>query len=109
MVGKRRLNRRRSSGTRRRPRRRRPARTPLPFCSPGGLSVEAPPIQPLTVALNADALNQERNPANSIGLRSDRQSRKTPPARNIKSASQTPAHGGNRPCRANDTPIREIE
>src|ERR1700726_3459827 len=56
-----------------------------------------------------DALNQERSASRSIGRRSDCQSRKTPPRRNARSASQTPAAGEMRPWRAKDTPIKEIE
>src|SRR5271163_277073 len=52
-----------------------------------------------------DVLNQERIAVNSIGRRSDCQSRNTPPTRNTKSASQTPAAGERCPWRAKDTPI----
>src|SRR5580704_18522701 len=57
---------------------------------------------------NHDVLNQERRAVNSIGRRSDCQSRNTPPTRNTKSASQTPAAGERCPWRAKDTPIKEI-
>src|SRR6266536_1799062 len=54
-------------------------------------------------------LNQDRSDEISIGRRSDRQSRNTPPMRNAASASQIPAAGETRPWRASETPIREIE
>src|ERR1700674_818 len=59
--------------------------------------------------VNFDVLNHERSARSSIGRRSDCQSRKTPPTRNARSASQTPAAGERRPWRAKDTPIKDIE
>src|SRR5271166_1842369 len=48
-------------------------------------------------ALTLEGPNQERIAVNSIGRRSDCQRRKIPPAKNRKSASQTPAAGETRP------------
>src|SRR5271165_2516456 len=48
-------------------------------------------------ALTLEGPNQERIAVNSIGRRSDCQRRKTPPMKNRKSASQTPAKGETRP------------
>src|SRR5208282_3092828 len=108
MVGKRRLNKRRRLGRRKAVPSRRAGRDDSPFsCRPGAGRVGVEDGMP--EALSLELLNQERNKASSIGRRSDCQSRKTPPARNTKSASQTPAAGERRPWRAKDTPITEIE
>src|SRR5208282_1116304 len=108
MVGKRRLNKRRRLGRREAMPSRSAGRDDSPFSCravAGRPAVEDGRPEALSLQL----LNQERNPANSIGRRSDCQSRKTPPTRNTKSASQTPAAGERRPWRAKDTPITEIE
>src|ERR1022692_3413851 len=104
MVGKRRLNKRRGMDTLRATLVRGAGLDVSPFgCRDGRPAVEDPPIEetpsqvPNLDVLNLDALNQDRNPANSIGRRSDCQSRKTPPRRNTKSASQTPPAGERRP------------
>jgi len=79
------------------------------------LAAEEPPNHEVSLdalnhaVRNHDRLKKDQTPANSIGRRSDCQSRKTPPTRNTKSASHTPAAGETRPCLANDTPIKEIE
>src|ERR1700674_4959256 len=76
----------------------------------GWLGVVDGNIEALSLeTVHFDALNHERSASRSIGRRSDCQSRKTPPARNARSASQTPAAGEMGPRRAKDTPIKEIE
>src|SRR5450759_4658833 len=106
MVGKRRLNQRRRMGKER-------GRDDSPFrCSAVRLGIDGAvsylPFLKVEV-LNLEVLNQARKPASSMGRRSDCQSRKTPPARNARSASQTPAAGERRPCLAKETPIKESE
>src|SRR5271165_2835260 len=115
MVGKRRLNQRLGRDTRRRAPglRSRCDGSPL-FCSAGNPSVEDPPVElfnsvGLKREANLEPLNHSRNEATSMGRRSDCQSRKTPPTRKTRSASQTPAGGDRRPWRAKETPINEIE
>src|ERR1700686_5306834 len=100
MVGKQRLNKRQRRGQRVKMLSRRAGRDNTPFILSGGsagagrLGVEDGNIQALSLeTLHLEALNQERSEASSRGRRSDRQSRKTPPSRNTKSASQTPAAG----------------
>src|SRR5208283_2691178 len=112
MVGKRRLNKRLGVGILRATLSRGASGVAAPFrCGAGTLAAEERLNHELNPdalnhdALNHDALNHDRNPANSIGRRSDCHSKKTPPSRNIKSASQTPAAGDRRPCLAYDTPI----
>src|ERR1017187_4538109 len=101
MVGKRRLNKRHRRGQRVRILSRRGGRDDSPSSGSGcAFNFNDPTLEPL---------NQERNPANSMGRLSDCQSRKTPPTRKTRSASQTPAAGERRPWRAKDTPIKEIE
>src|ERR1039458_7260753 len=109
MVGKRRLNQRRRMGSER-------GEDDSGFgCRAVGLRIDgasaAVPVLPFrnVDALNLDVLNQARKLARSMGRRSDCQSRKTPPARNVRSASQTPAAGERRPCFAKETPIKESE
>src|ERR1035437_7834743 len=109
MVGKRRLNQRRRMGSER-------GWDDSPFrCSAVGLSIDgasaAVPFLPLrnVDVLNLDVLNQSRKLASSMGRRSACQSRKLPPARNARPASQTPATGERRPCFAKETPIKESE
>src|ERR1039458_148568 len=76
----------------------------------GGVDQDAFIVEVLNQeALNFEVLNHERSAVSSRGRRSDCHSKKTPPARNTKSASHTPAAGETRPCRAKDTPIKEIE
>src|SRR5208282_1166686 len=107
MVGNLRLNNHRRRGGRER-------REAAPFCDRtdpvGVLSHEAFSHDALSQdAPNHDAPSHERSAVNSIGRRSDCQSKKIPPTRNTKSASQTPAAGESFPCRAKETPIRETE
>src|SRR5208337_1168134 len=111
MVGKRRLNRRLRRGSPWVMFSRSAGRDDSPFRgSAGRLGVEDVKLEALNHGtLNQETLNQERSAVNSIGRRSDCQSRKIPPTRNTKSASQTPAAGERRPCFAKDTPIKEIE
>src|SRR4029077_17936505 len=116
MVGKWRLNKRhRGPSKRREMLSRRRWRDDSPFVvrarpEAGWPGVVDGKIEALSLeTVHFDALNQERSASSSIGRRSDCQSRKTPPTRNARSASQTPAAGETRPWRAKDTPIKEIE
>src|SRR6267378_153039 len=117
MVGKLILNKRLRRNSRRAMLSRRGGRDDSPFFAiarartgAGWLGVVDGNIEALSLAtVHFDALNHERSASSSIGRRSDCQSRKTPPTRNARSASQTPAAGEMRPWRAKDTPIKEIE
>src|ERR1700674_2649756 len=113
MVGSWRLNKHRRPSRRRDMLSRTGGRDDAPFVATaravwrGAVDVNIEALSLETV--HFDALNHERSASRSIGRRSDCQSRKTPPTRNGRSASQTPAAGEMRPWRAKDTPIKEIE
>src|ERR1700730_5570624 len=113
MVGKWRLNKLRRPSRRRDMLSRRGGRDDAPFVGTGRagwLGAVDGNIEALSLeTVHFDALNHERSASRSIGRRSDCHRRKTPPTRNARSASQTPAAGEMRPWRAKDTPIKEIE